>query len=494
MSHPPYQHPVAQPHDTRMRAVLLIAVGMSAFYGLQVIVDMLRPHLADEASHPLIGLLRPGYSGCQQASFWGWVASVPLAGLIALPGWNTAHVAADAAARERLTRRWQAAATVVLLAPYSYAYLDFIGKHPIVALACVPSTAYALWLIHRMQRFRRMPVRLLLAVFAWGALIGVGFGYSIETWFQDYETSFIAQGMTFGSQSDVAKLIHQVAAGNLAVAGVCEELGKGLGVAVVYLLLRRHIDNVVSGIVLGAAAGVGFNLMESVSYMSAQGSQYAPSQYYLRQSLGLMTAHVAFTAAIGAGFGIARQISDPRGRRLAIACGFATAIAGHFANDTLIGFYERVKNNWFSPSGATDMLLFTPLTFLALQGPLVALYLVLLRRGSRDQAAALAVELRAEAATGFGAITAREITVLLRPMWRLRRRWAALQRGGYAAYRDQGRLFAAQLELGMVRWHRSRGESDLGAPDEAALRARIGALKAQRAVAQAAPVYAVVAS
>ncbi len=201
--------------------------------------------------------------------------------------------------------------------------------------------------------------------------------------------------------------------------------------------------------------------------MGPQNGQYASSQYFLRQSIGMMAAHVAFTAAIGAGFGIARQLQDPAKRRLAILCGFATAIAGHFSNDVLMTYFGRVKENWFSPSSTMDMLVYTPLAFVLLQGPLVLLYLVLLRRGLRDQTAALAVELRAEAATGFGAVAPHEVAeVLMRPLRRLLLRLKALRSEGIAGWNALGRLHNTQLELGMARWHTTRGERDPNAPDD----------------------------
>lgn len=478
--------PTARPADPRMKTVLVITVLMSACYGLQVVIDMLRPHVTGETGHALIGwfgtdLFGAGDTGWwEKASFWTYVFSLPVALFTGLIGWERARWVPDPARFLRATRIWQAAAAAVLLLPYAYTGVDLLAAGYRYTLICVPSAAYALWLLHRMQRHRRIPPRLLLAVFGWGAVIGVGFGYTLETWFQNYAEYFYAPVVVNGGESALPTYVNDITSANLVLAGVFEELGKGVGVAVVYLLLRRHIDNVVSGIVLGAAVGVGFNLVETVSYMGAQNGQTASSQFFLRQSLGMMAAHVAFTAVIGAGFGIARQLADPRRRRLAILAGFAIGIAGHFANDVLMTYFGRVKENWFSPSSAMDMLVYTPLAFVVLQGPLVLLYLVLLRRGLKDQAAALAVELRAEAATGFGAVEAPEVPTLMRPLRRLRLRIKALRNGGLAGYSALGRLYAAQFELGMARWHTSRGERDPRDPDDQTLRRRILALKHDR--------------
>jgi RsiW-degrading membrane proteinase PrsW (M82 family) len=464
-----------------MRTVLIITALMSAAFGVQVVIDMLRPRIPGYAGQPLIGWLGQGDPGWwEKASFWSFVASLPIALFICLIGWERARWIPEQARFERVTRLWQASAAGVLLLPFVYNSLDLLAANYRYTLICIPAVAYALFMLHRMQRYRKMPVRLLIAMCAWGAIIGLGFGYALESWFEDYASYFYYSVWSNGGQSAYPTYLNDIMTGNLVVAGIFEEIGKGVGVAIVFLLLRREIDNVVSGIVLGAATGVGFNLVETVSYMGANNGQDASTQYFLRQSLGMMAAHVAFTAAIGAGFGIARQIADPNRRRLAVFCGFGVAMAGHFANDVLMTYYGRVKVNWFEPSNTADMLIYTPLAFLVLQGPLVMLYLVLLRRGLKDQAAALSIELRAEAATGFGAIEAYEIPTLLRPWRRFRLRAKALSNGGVSEWTALGRLYNTQLELGMARWHTMRGERDPHGPGDQQLRQRIAELKYRR--------------
>ena len=483
----PAPRPAGRRADGRMKAVLIISALMSAAYAVQVVIDMLRPQIPGYANQPLIGWLGPGDPGWwEKASFWTFVASLPIALFVCLIGWERARWVADQSAFDRATRRWQAAAAAVLLLPFAYNSVDLLAANYRYTLVCVPAVAYALFMLHRMQRYRKIPARLLLAMCAWGAVIGIGFGYSLESWFEDYAQYFYYSVYANGGQSAYPTYLNDIMTGNLVIAGIFEEVGKGVGVAIVFLLMRRQIDNVVSGIVLGAATGVGFNLVETVSYMGANNGQDASTQYFLRQSLGMMAAHVAFTAAIGAGFGIARQIHDPARRNLAIFCGFATAAAGHFANDVLMTYFGRVKVNWFAPSNTTDMLIYTPLAFLVLQGPLVMLYLVLLRRGLKDQAAALSIELRAEASTGFGAIEAHEIPTLLRPLRRFLMRARALRTNGVADWIALGRLYNTQLELGMARWHTVRAERDPHGPDDGRLRQRVAELKYRRATIAAA--------
>ncbi|TCO61998.1 PrsW family glutamic-type intramembrane protease [Actinocrispum wychmicini] len=472
--------------DNRMRTVLLIAVTLSAVYAVQIVIDMCRPRYPEELAHAWVGWLNPWlrFAGPEpavlwyQVSFWCYLVSLPAALAIWLASRRTAGD----------PRKWQALAAGVLLLPYPVWVLDTVFGHFLLILLCLPSTAYALWLVHRMQRYGRMPVRLLVSVAGAGVLVGGGFGGSMQQWWQDYGSNFLtAQTISsVGEQNSpqeillhMAQLKPEITAGGVLFAGVFEEVGKAAGIAIVYLLLRRHVHNVVSGIVLGAASGIGFNLSEAAAYM-AQSPATDSTQYFLRQSLGLLAAHMAFTAAIGAGFGIARQMPDRRSRWLAISSGFAVGIGGHIANDVFITTWSLNETKWFSPSPIVHTLVLTPLAFLLFQGPMVLLYLVLLRRGLRDQAAGLAVELADEAELGFGAVTPDEVPVLLRPMRRFYLQLKALRHAGPTSYLRLGRLYDAQLQLGLARWHRSRGEQDPFAPDVRILRDRVVGLKKQQ--------------
>jgi hypothetical protein len=101
------------------------------------------------------------------------------------------------------------------------------------------------------------------------------------------------------------------------------------------------------------------------------------------------------------------------------------------------------------------------------------MYVWLLRRGLRDQYAALAEELEAEAWSGHGAVLRSEVPVLLDPRRRLVEKLIAFRSGGIAALRDASRLEAAQLDLATHRWHRARGDSDATPEREHSLRERV---------------------
>jgi hypothetical protein len=225
--------------------------------------------------------------------------------------------------------------------------------------------------------------------------------------------------------------------------------------------MRDEFDNVVDGIVYGAAVGFGFNFMESVSYMThlyaifapeGQGAGAAITQWYFRQVLGLFFGHATYTALIGAGIGIARQLPQRRQRLLAVGSGFLVAIAAHFAWDAWQQFFPVSTSPW----GLVEIHLRT----LFMVGPFTAVVLLILAMGLQIEGAALARQLAAEAATGLRAVLPQEVEVLVSPWRRLGSRLAALSQGGPRAYVRLSRLETAQLDLAMARWHHERGEID----------------------------------
>ncbi|MFD9120888.1 PrsW family intramembrane metalloprotease [Streptomyces bottropensis] len=459
--------PRAADRDHRMRSALVIAALMSAAYGVELLIDLARPKIDD--FDPAIGLFSPLIPSLPRVVLWSVVAGWAVV-LLAGAAMALQHVTKNnPRTRERRTRGVQLVVLAALLLPFSVFPAWTMLDNTTALLVCVPSTGSALWAVHRMQRYRRVPGRLLLATFTWGVFVACGFGSSMNIWYMDYAPYY------FGDAGNVLEIRHQVMTGAFFHAGVFEELGKGAGVAIVCILFRRHVDGVVSGVVLGAATGLGFNFAETVEYMGAASA--APEfQYWMRQTVGLMAAHTAFAAIFGAGLGLARQLNDARSRRIAVLCGFVAASGAHAASNVFFRWAGRLKQD-IDADPVGDALLLQPLVLLVFQGPFVALYLMMLRRGLREQAAGLADVLAVETASGDGAITDVEASVLLSPARRLWLKITVLRRYGIAAYRKITALHAAQLDLATDLWHRSRGQADRWAPDEQVLRRRILDLK-----------------
>jgi RsiW-degrading membrane proteinase PrsW (M82 family) len=331
----------------------------------------------------------------------------------------------------------------------------------ICAIACLPTTAFGLFVVRRMDRNEKEPWRLVLVAAAWGAIVA---------------TSLVIWGETIWEQTAQRTLVPGpgLDASTAFSAGLLEELAKGLAVVLLFLVMRNDFDDVVDGIVYGAAVGLGFNFLESIAYMTnayaifgseGYGWYAAGLQWYGRQVLGLFFGHTTYTAFIGAGLGIARQLPNNRQKAFAILSGFLVAIAAHFSWDAWVTFFP-IDNTIF---GLVEIHLRT----LIMTGPFTAALIALLIFGIRYEAMGLVDQFRKEAATGAGAILPEDVPILASPWRRLRQRLNASRRGGLRAYLEVGRLQSAQLDLAMERWHRERQEIDTPLEAEDALRQRV---------------------
>jgi protease PrsW len=312
-----------------------------------------------------------------------------------------------------------------------------------------------------MDRNEKEPWRLVLVAAAWGAIVAT----SLVIWGESLWEATAQRTLVPGPGLDASIAFS---------AGVFEELAKGAAVVLLFLVMRNDFDDVVDGIVYGAAVGLGFNFMESVAYMTNLYAIFTPEgygwyaagfQWYGRQVLGLFFGHTTYTAFIGAGLGLARQLPHKRQKAFAILSGFLIAIAAHFSWDAWVTFFP-IDSTLF---GLVEVHLRT----LIMTGPFTAALIALLLFGIRYEAMALVDQFRKEAASGSGAILPEEVPILASPWRRLKQRLRAFSRGGLGAYLKVARLQSAQLDLAMERWHRERQEIDTPLEAEDALRQRV---------------------
>jgi RsiW-degrading membrane proteinase PrsW (M82 family) len=363
------------------------------------------------------------------------------------------------------------AALMWLLVIDVFVFTDAAGPQvaAVCAVACLPTTAFGLLALRAIDRNEKEPWRLVLVAAAWGAVVAT----SLVIWAESLWQTIAIRTLVPGPGLDVSTAFS---------AGILEELAKGSAVVLLFLVMRNEFDDVVDGIIYGAAVGLGFNFMESVSYMTNLYAIFAPEgvgsyaagfQWYARQVLGLFFGHATYTAFVGAGVGVARQLPDVRKKIIAIAAGFLVAIAAHFAWDAWLTLFPIEK----SAIGIIEIHLRT----LIMTGPFTAAVLALLFLGLHIESRALAEQFRKEAATGIGTITPEEVSILMDPWQRFRQRLRALRRGGLRAYFALARLQTAQIDLAMERWHRERQEVDTPLDAEEELRRRILALRPQLA-------------
>jgi protease PrsW len=331
----------------------------------------------------------------------------------------------------------------------------------VCAAACLPTTAFGLFVVRRLDRNEKEPWRLVLVAAAWGAIVAT----SMVIWGESAWGAIAERTLVPGPGLDASTAFS---------AGLLEELAKGIAVLLLFLVMRNEFDDVVDGIVYGAAVGLGFNFMESIAYMTnlyaifspdGAGATAAGFQWYARQVLGLFFGHATYTALIGAGIGIARQLPDRRHKVIAIVSGFLIAIAAHFSWDAWLAFFPIES----STLGLVEIHLRT----LIMTGPFTAAVIALLLSGIQIEGKALADQFRKEAADGAGAILPAEVAILTSPWQRLTQRMNAMGKGGLRAYLALSRLQTAQLDLAMERWHRERQEIDTPLEAEHELRQRV---------------------
>ena len=443
--------PAANPHPRLRPNRNLIAIGVAAVVVIALVTSSLLNYVYLDTIPA-------------RASLYGLLA-------VALIALGT-YILVRAFSRDRATRRKHLIRAGVLIGLGALLWLLVIdvfvftqsagpGVAAICALACLPTTGFGLFVVRRMDRNEKEPWRLVLVAAAWGAIVAT----SLVIWGESVWETTAQQSLVPGPGLDASIAF---------TAGVLEELAKGSAVVLLFLVMRDDFDDVVDGIVYGAAVGLGFNFMESMTYMTNLYAIFQPEgiggfaagfQWYARQVLGLFFGHATYTAFIGAGLGIARQLPSVRQKGFAIASGFIVAVAAHFSWDAWLTF--------FPIPGTVFGLVAIHLRTLIMTGPFTAAVIALLLLGIRYEGQNLRDQFRKEATSGGGAILSDEVAVLASPWQRLKQRLRAFNHGGFRAYFKIARLQSAQLDLAMERWHRERQEIDSPLEAEDRLRARV---------------------
>lgn len=427
-------------NDRTARILLRTALFLHGCYVIVLLLDLTRPTAGP--GDPVLSIFDTAVvSTFTRVVFW-----------LAVTGWVVTAVTEAVGVlrrRDRPLPEWlpgdlilRFVAVAALLAPFSVMVVRTLLPHPLFFVLCLPTTAFGIWTVRRFQRWRPMPLGLSLAVAGWGAVVAVGFGNAMDD---------LVALVAVAHYADSGRLFEATYLANITMyisAGTMEEAGKGAAVALVFLLARRHLDGVVAGVVLGALAGLGFNLTETVHFMAQNNGAGAGVQYWLRQSVALLGAHTAFSAVVGAGFGLATRLDSRCDRLVAIGAGYLAAAGCHFTNNVVFEAQRVGDLPALLPGGGTvTALLGQPLLLVLLQGPLVAVYIVLIRQGTRSRAGEMAAELRSAVATSGGGVTEAEVPALLDPRQRTKVRAAALRRYGWPGLAAVRRLQTAQYAL-----------------------------------------------
>jgi RsiW-degrading membrane proteinase PrsW (M82 family) len=344
---------------------------------------------------------------------------------------------------------------------------------PLARYPLATTTAFALFALYavpfvifivNLDHLEREPPLLLATAFSWGAVV----------------VTATAVPANLAADSLAAKLVSPrfAAMWAPALAGpTVEETLKLLGVVVIALLATSQVNSVVDGIVYGAMVGLGYQVMENVSYAASAvqtagaGDRIEPvfGTFIVRGLLAGPWSHTVFTALAGAGVGYAVVRVD---RSPAARVGFAGLCLGgawlcHFG--------------WNSPLLADGFGLGTPGQIAALLvkgGPVLAFALMLVHLARRREADYYATVLSTVADPRI--VTPAE----LRASCSLGG-WAALRRAAYARAGTAGDRATRHLQEAQARLavELSRGPADDGGLTPAAAARACDVLRARHALA-----------
>lgn len=190
-----------------------------------------------------------------------------------------------------------------------------------------------LWFLDRREPESRW---LYLIAVLWGALIATGLALPLNDFIYKSIGDFIAVHpdikAIFGANA--GKMLGAPLAGPLV-----EEITKGLGVLILFWLLRSEFDNVRDGFIYGALVGIGFNLLEAPLYITNGFRTTGDLPLYLqladRFALFGLAGHALYTGMFGMGLGLARQTTRRWLRIAAPISGWLLGFSGHFLNNAI---------------------------------------------------------------------------------------------------------------------------------------------------------------
>jgi RsiW-degrading membrane proteinase PrsW (M82 family) len=290
-------------------------------------------------------------------------------------------------------------------------------------------------LVYFLDLYEREPLSLVFGAFLWGgvvatALAGIGnVGWGLVV--------LVAGGGEFAARWSAA-----------LTAPFVEEILKGAGVVMIYLIARREVDDTMDGFVYGAMAGLGFAVVEDVFYFIVRfgGSPEAVLLgFFVRVIASGLYSHVLWSGLFGIGLGyfVGRKGEASLARRLGVALGlFVAAVVGHFLwNSPLLDLFPR--------SLSTGVALLQVLGAAAVKGlPLLAVVGVMVVLARRREHHWLRAALVSE--VGREGILEEEMAVLANPRRRRRARRDLRRRAGPSAAAMLKRFHKAQVNLAMI--------------------------------------------
>nr|WP_300336481.1 PrsW family intramembrane metalloprotease [Actinomyces sp.] len=179
-------------------------------------------------------------------------------------------------------------------------------------LALVP-LGIVLVAVRWIDRWEPEPVPVLLVAFLWGAGVATVISLAVNT------TAAVLAGSTSVASGDLVA--------SVVSAPLIEEVTKGLGVLIIFLVWRGSFNGPVDGIVYAAVVAAGFAFAENILYF-VQLRDHLMATFVMR-AVASPFAHVTFTACTGVAIGLASRMRSPSAWLWTTPCGLAGAVALH---------------------------------------------------------------------------------------------------------------------------------------------------------------------
>lgn len=310
-------------------------------------------------------------------------------------------------------------------------------------LALIPLAVVFLG-VRIIDRWEPEPKLLIAFAIAWGAIAAVGLTLLVD----------LALTLLVGPRTEVFASVIQ--------APIVEEVAKGLGILITFVVGKRAFDGPVDGIVYGALVGAGFAFTENIQYFAISliegGGSQLTATFVMR---GLLSpfAHAMFTVLTGFAMGLAAR------RHASTGAVLGAGVLGMLGAILLHGFWN----------GSAIFADFFPL-YITLQVPLFVGFIIAIVALRKEEARLTRERLGEYAAAGW--FTPEEVTMLATPAGRKTGiKWAASLRGDRRPLMKQ--FIKDATALAAVRQRAITGRDPLAADDERALLTRARATRTE---------------
>jgi RsiW-degrading membrane proteinase PrsW (M82 family) len=261
-----------------------------------------------------------------------------------------------------------------------------------------------LWFLDRRERETPWAFA---AAFLWGGLIATTIALPLNT------AAIIAVTEWLEQFPELATMLGPDAAlmiGAPLSAPIVEETTKGIGIVLLFWLMRGEFDNVRDGFIYGALIGAGFNWFESALYVQQNFVEYGTAPYGFqigtRFAWAGLAGHALFSGIFGASLGLARAVSASWLRLLAPVGGYVLAVLGHAWNNSLPLFFalaaakagEAAPTEALAPPtvGLLDAMAAASLSSLVVFLPFALLLAWIIQRSGRTERRIIVEELAEE--------------------------------------------------------------------------------------------------